>query len=175
MKPSNYYNEISKGYDELHLEEQKRKILLIKKYIKTSKEQEILDVGGGTGILSELIEGKITNLEPSKKMLEEGLKKRTYTPINGEAEKTEELFAENQFDITFCITAAHHIQDIEKALKGIQKVTKNNAYIIITLLKKAQNTQRLIKKITQRFLLEKQIEEQTDIILILKNNKTKNN
>ena len=46
----NYYDEISEGYEELHKEEQEKKIELIKQHLKVNPEEKLLDVGCGTGL-----------------------------------------------------------------------------------------------------------------------------
>ena len=48
-----YYDKIAKGYNELHAEEQKKKLAIIKKYIQPEKSDLLLDVGCGTGVSSD--------------------------------------------------------------------------------------------------------------------------
>ena len=51
----NYYDGISKGYDELYGQEQLLKWSKVKEIITFSREDTILDIGCGTGILTETI------------------------------------------------------------------------------------------------------------------------
>ena len=46
----NYYDKIAKGYEELHKEEQLKKIKLIKTILKVNPTDKLLDVGCGTGL-----------------------------------------------------------------------------------------------------------------------------
>ncbi|MCC7574209.1 class I SAM-dependent methyltransferase [Candidatus Woesearchaeota archaeon] len=171
-KDYEYYEETSKGYEELHGEEQRRKLTTIKNNL-TQEFHNVLDIGAGTGISTEFF-NNVTCLEPSKKMLQEGLKKRKFETINDYAENLEKYTKENQYDLILCVTVIHHFHDLNKVLQEIKKTAKKEATIIITMLKKARNTEELIKKITKSFTLKKQIEDPTDIILFLENNETNN-
>ena len=55
MKTKDYYNKIAKGYDELYGKEQLRKWNVAKKLIRFSKKDNVLDVGCGTGIITQKI------------------------------------------------------------------------------------------------------------------------
>ena len=49
----NYYDEISEGYEELHTEEQLKKMAVIKAKIRPKKEDLLLDIACGTGLSSD--------------------------------------------------------------------------------------------------------------------------
>ncbi|MBS3176955.1 methyltransferase domain-containing protein [Candidatus Woesearchaeota archaeon] len=70
-----YYDDIAEGYEELHKEEQEKKIAVIKKVMKELnwkiKENEtVLDVACGTGLTTRPWPGKKTGLDPARKLLE---------------------------------------------------------------------------------------------------------
>ena len=67
-----YYDQISQGYEELHKEEQLKKVELIKKHLKLNKENKLLDVGCGTGEhLKYLSLGfRCTGLDINRRMIE---------------------------------------------------------------------------------------------------------
>ena len=67
---ANYYDKISEGYEELHKEEQLKKVKLISKYLKVNKDDRLLDVGCGTGITTGPWQCKRYGIDPSKKLLE---------------------------------------------------------------------------------------------------------
>ena len=48
-----YYSSIAKGYDELHKEEQLKKLQIIAKHIKP--KGLLLDIGAGTGISTSFL------------------------------------------------------------------------------------------------------------------------
>lgn len=163
-----YYDEISPGYDELHSEEQKKKLTLIKENTPTPKK--ILDIGSGTGISTEFFEN-ITCIEPSIKMIKEGQKKRKYTAICDYAENLNKHYKENEFDTIICVSTIHHVKNPEQIFKTIQKICKPHGEIIITFLKRSNKTQKLIKLAKKKFPLKKEITEEKDIILFFKNQK----
>ena len=47
-----YYDDISSGYEELHKEEQLKKVSSIKKHLKVNSSDKLLDVGCGTGLMT---------------------------------------------------------------------------------------------------------------------------
>ena len=65
-----YYDEISEGYEELHKEEQLKKIVVIKKYLKPKPEEKLLDVGCGTGLTTIPWNCKKYGIDPARKLLE---------------------------------------------------------------------------------------------------------
>jgi len=70
-----YYDEISSGYEELHKEEQLKKVSLIKKHLKVNPNDKLLDVGCGTGLTTEPWECKRYGVDPAPKLLERAKQK----------------------------------------------------------------------------------------------------
>lgn len=124
-----YYDELSGGYDELYKDEQLEKLKFIKKYIKKGS---LLDIGAGTGISTGYFEDicDCVALDPSEEMLNyyDGKK------LIGKAEYLP--FEDNSFDNVICVTALHHC-DVDKAIKEMLRVVKDDGVIIVTLLKKS--------------------------------------
>ncbi len=141
-----YYNKIAKGYNELHKEEQLKKIKIIKQNIKI--KQPVLDIGAGTGISSEPF--KAIALDPAINMLKQYKGKK----VVGKAENLP--FKDNTFNTIISVTALHHT-NIKKALKEIKRVATKDAQIAITILKKSK-----IKLPYQK------IEESKDYIYLIK-------
>ncbi|MFW6220348.1 MAG: class I SAM-dependent methyltransferase, partial [Nanoarchaeota archaeon] len=156
----NYYDEISEGYEELHREEQEKKIALIKQYLKISKNDKLLDVGCGTGITTIPWNCIRFGIDPAKKLLERAHPGPTYKL--GQAEKIP--FKDNFFDIVVSITAIQNFSNIKKGLVEIKRVGKEN--FVLTFLKKSPKKELILGLIKEIFNERnfKIIEEEKDII-----------
>ena len=161
IKDMNYYNKISKGYNKLHKEEQLKKLNIIKNNIKIKKSDLLLDVGCGTGISSKF-GCKVIGIDPSAELLKLNKNKNKFL---GNAEKLP--FKSNVFDFVISVTAVHNFKDIERALKEIKRVGKNN--FVFSILKRSNKFDEIKKSIKKHFKIEKEIEEDKDIIFYLKN------
>ncbi len=152
-----FYNKIAKSYNELHKEEQLKKVNIILENIKP--KGLLLDVGSGTGISTRPFEKycKCIALDPS----EELLKQYEGSKILAKAENIP--FKNNTFDIIVSITALHHA-NIKKALKEIFRVAKPDAQIALTILKKSELAKELEKN--NLFKDFKKIDSEKDWIFI---------
>ena len=151
-----YYSSIAKGYDELHKEEQLKKLQIIAKHIKP--KGLLLDIGAGTGISTSFFKVKAVALEPSEEML----KQYKGEKVIGKAESIP--FPDKSFNTIISITALHHA-DIEKAIKEIRRVSKDNCIYAFTILKKAANAIEIKKALKKAFNL-KELDEEKDYILV---------
>ena len=155
-----YYNKISKGYTKLHKEEQLKKLSIIKNNIKIKKSDLLLDVGCGTGISSNF-NCKVIGIDPSFQLLKLNKNKNKFL---GDAEKLP--FKSNFFDFVISVTVVHNFKDIERALKEIKRVGKNN--FVFSILKRSNRFNEIKKLIKKYFRIEKEIEEYKDIIFFAK-------
>lgn len=154
-----YYSVISGSYDGLHKEEQLKKLNIIKKYIKVKKYELLLDIGCGTGISKEVFDCKILGIDNSKAMVDKFGK----SCFLAEAENLP--FKDNMFDIILCITAIHNFNNMEKAVNEIKRVGKRHVQIAISLLKKANNFNKIKGLLLKNFDF-KVIDEEKDIIFV---------
>lgn len=153
-----YYNKISSGYNELHEEEQLRKLKIIKENLKVSGK--LLDIGAGTGISTKpfIKDADCISLDPNEEMLK-------HSPAKQVIGKAESLpFKENTFDVIIAVTSFHHF-NLEKAVKEIKRVSKENTKYAFTILKKAKNFENIRNYLKKNFNL-REFEEEKDIILI---------
>ena len=156
----NYYDETATGYNELHGEEQLNKLKIIADEIKVTKNTKLLDVGCGTGLSAKVFDCNITGIDPAEKLLEQA----PFKKIKAKAESLP--FKDNEFDVVIAVTSIHNFDDIEKGLKEIKRVGKDQ--FALTVLKKAQNADQIIEKIKNIFPVIQEIDESKDKIFILK-------
>lgn len=157
-----YYDDISEGYEELHKEEQLKKIEIIKKHLKIKPIDRLLDVGCGTGLTTEPWPCKRYGIDPSKKLLEKANKKDEIEYKLAPAENIP--YKDHFFDIVISVTAIQNFDDIEKGLKEIKRVGKNS--FILTFLKRSDKRSFIEKSIKNLFKIKNTIEEDKDIILV---------
>src|SRR3989344_4156663 len=165
----NYYNKISKSYNELYGEEQKKKMQIISKSLpKKPKPKSILDIGCGSGLSTPKNQ---IGIDPSKELikLHKGYNKnpnKSYAFV-GNAEKLP--FKNSQFDYVISVTVLHHCK-IRKALNEIKRVTKkrndragkkidSKPNVILSILKKAKNFEQIEKEIKKEFEVKEKIDE----------------
>ncbi len=152
-----YYDEISAGYDELHREEQLKKLKIIASELKVKKTTKLLDVGCGTGLSANVFECQLTGIDPSAELL----KQCPFYAVQGKAENMP--FAHKAFDIVMAVTSIHNFDDIEKGLQEIRRVGKKQ--FVLTVLKKSPQKDSILEAIKRQFTINKTIEEDKDIIL----------
>ena len=158
-----YYDEIAKGYNELHKEEQLNKLLLVKNNIKISKSTKILDVGCGTGISSGF-DCFVVGIDPSIDLLKQNNNEKK---LSGNAEALS--FKDNSFDYVVSITSMHNFRDIKKSINEIKRVGKDK--FVFSILKKSKKFDFIKKLLEESFEIEKIIDEAKDTIFFCKNHK----
>ncbi|MFH2021394.1 MAG: class I SAM-dependent methyltransferase [archaeon] len=157
-----YYDDISEGYEELYKEEQLKKIEILKKYLKPSKTDRLLDVGCGTGVTTIPWNCTRYGIDPAKKLIERAHQKEKVDYKIAAAESIP--YPDGFFDIVISVTAIQNFADIEKGLDEIKRVGKDK--FVLTFLKKSSSYKRIKKLIYNKFQIKKEIEETFDLILI---------
>lgn len=157
----NYYNSISRSYNELHREEQLNKIRLIKDNLKIKKQDFLLDVGCGTGIFAEEFNCIKIGIDQSIEMLKQG-KNAFYMQAHAENLP----FKDNCFDKVISITAIHNFRNIRKGLEEIKRISRKD--IALSILKRSSKIYEIKNHIKELFKITKTIEEDKDIIFFAK-------
>ena len=99
--------------------------------------KSILEVGSGYGRLVPTYAyraKKVTTLDPSAKLLKMAKRKNPDKKINYLQSTLENLNKKvrgKSQDLVICVRVAHHIKDLDSALTTLNKVIKNNGYLIL--------------------------------------------
>ncbi|MFT4297944.1 MAG: class I SAM-dependent methyltransferase [Candidatus Woesearchaeota archaeon] len=160
-----YYDAIADGYDELYGEEQERKLKLIKTRLKINSKTKILDIGCGTGI-STNFNCFCIGIDPSENLISIA-KKKNYSVkhkyIVDCAENIEKMgFKQDEFDYVLCISAVHHINYLDKFLKIISRISREQVF---TVLNKISKKEKIINTIKEHLNIKSIIEEEKDVVL----------
>ncbi len=163
MTDDKYYDTIAPAYDELHLEEQTKKLEIIKKELQITKETKLLDVGCGSGISSQF-ECDVTGIDPSEELVK--LAEKRIPSAQFMVENAESLpFEDKSFDTVISLTAIQNFSDIRKGLEEIKRVGKKQ--FALSFLKKSEKAEEIEKLIKEIFPKVKKIEEEKDTIFII--------
>ena len=158
-----YYDDIAQGYEELHKEEQEKKIQLLKKYVKVKPNEKLLDVGCGTGLTTVPWEGVRYGIDPAKKLIERAREKDKVAYKVAQAESIP--FPDHFFDWVISVTAIQNFENIEKGLKEIKRVGKER--FALTALKRSPKMKEIESLIRKHFKVKEMIEEDKDLIFII--------
>ncbi len=157
-----YYDQIAEGYNNLHEEEQKKKLSIIKEHLHPKKEDKLLDVGCGTGISSDW-PCKVVGIDPSQELLKQN-------PHPHKLAAAENIpFPDNSFEYIISLTAIQNFNDIEKGLKEIKRVSKQDAELALTFLRKSAKRDIILELIQDIFSDKNMmvLEEDKDVIVLL--------
>lgn len=166
MDSGQFYDEIAEGYDELHREEQLRKmtaIIAAMGALVPKKSEKLLDVGCGSGISTSVWSCDCTGIDPSDNLI--AIAKKNHPKLRFYVGRAEELpFPDKSFDVVICITAIHNFHDLRKGIDEMKRVGKDR--FVITVLRKSKRVEEIEKLIILNFKVSKIIVEDKDIIFI---------
>jgi len=136
-----HYDQLSKVYDAQYSEEQEAKIKAALNGLELRNKNVVLDAGCGTGLLFHHIAKKVklvAGLDFSSHVLREA-KKRTkqlhnIALLKADADQTP--FQNQTFDTVFAITLLQNTPNAAHTLEEIKRLSKNQAAIVATGLKK---------------------------------------
>ncbi|MGV8151155.1 MAG: class I SAM-dependent methyltransferase [Candidatus Woesearchaeota archaeon] len=162
-----YYDNIASGYDELHKEEQLKKLELIRKTIQQDNmlavfrnPNSLLDIGCGSGISTRFFDiNNREGIDPSKELIKIAIKndpKGKYLVM-----KAEQINYNKEFDLAISLTALQNFDDINL---GLEKIKKSADRFILTFLKKSEKRELIEKLIEEKFNIIHKLEEDKDII-----------
>jgi ubiquinone/menaquinone biosynthesis C-methylase UbiE len=130
-----YYDQYASNYDSFYREIQAQKFLSCKRYLEESNLGLSLDLGGGTGLLSEWLNQPLITADLSYSMLLEGLQqKRVYDPIA--CDLSNMPMRRNSINHIYSFTAIQNLTQPETAFPEIKRLLIRLGTGIITVLSK---------------------------------------
>jgi ubiquinone/menaquinone biosynthesis C-methylase UbiE len=122
--------------------------------LEPKQDDVILDVGGGTGRISEIvakISDEVFSLEPSEEKVE--FAQRVRPQVKSFISYAEAIpFPDNYFDKVFVIGSFHHFQDQDKAIEEMKKVTKKTGRIVIQEVDPSTRRGKMLSLLENRIL-----------------------
>ncbi|MFP4523521.1 MAG: class I SAM-dependent methyltransferase [Candidatus Nanoarchaeia archaeon] len=147
-----YYDEIARGYDALHKEEQLKKLHIISNRLSLTQGETLLDVGCGTGFSLDFFSGVVTTgVDPAKKLVEQYTGKQKI--LVGCAESLP--FDNSSFDVVISVTAIQNFSDLRQGLQEIFRCATNR--FALTLLKnssRVDQVRKILKELAQKKFLQ---------------------
>lgn len=126
------FTKIATEYEE-YATVQKSASEVLLKLLKISDNEDVLDLGCGTGHLTReiksLTNGKVVGVDPSEGMIREAIEKSKGLDIMYEIKSAEDINYEGSFDIIFCNSAFQWFKDPEKAIKNCYRALRRNGRI----------------------------------------------
>jgi len=155
-----FYNLISKGYHELHGEEQDLKRRIIKENLEIKQSDLLLDVGCGPG---HDFNCDVIGLDPSLDLL---IKNNPLDHIDKRILARAEFipFKDNTFDKVVSVTSMHNFEDIEKGITEIKRVGKDD--FAFSILKNSKKFDMIEYSIKENFNIKKIIDGKKDWVFI---------
>jgi ubiquinone/menaquinone biosynthesis C-methylase UbiE len=138
-KVYNYYDKFMTRFNLYKLEE-------IKKAADLSKDEIVLDIGGGTGQLAQYISDSCNTvyvLDESEKMLSKVNKSRNLITIQENALKVP--FENNSIDTVIISDVFHHIREQEELLKEVKRVLKDKGHLVMLDFEKRHIKTRILR------------------------------
>ncbi|KYH42089.1 MAG: methylase involved in ubiquinone/menaquinone biosynthesis [Candidatus Bathyarchaeota archaeon B26-2] len=164
-KVMRHYNIVASIYDRQYKEEQDAKIRAALESLHLEKNDLILDAGCGTGILLDHLRNSahtIVGVDIAVKALRRASKRSGCSPkVNlVQADADYMPFPDGTFDKTFAVTLIQNMPNPEATLREIKRVSKPNAAIIVTGLKKTYSLEAFLKTLYRAGLEAKAVKSE---------------
>ncbi len=145
-----YYNRIAGIYDDRYREEQDTKINFALQFVEIGRNGLVLDVGCGTGILLDHLKDSAQNVigvDIAVNALKQALRRPSYHSkvnlLNVDADHMP--FLDEIFDTVFVVTLLQNMPEPERTIREIMRVSKPDATLVITGLKKAFTLENFVE------------------------------
>ncbi|MBI4440761.1 methyltransferase domain-containing protein [Candidatus Woesearchaeota archaeon] len=155
--PLTYYDELARGYDRLHGDEQRLKRAILIAHLPNVLGR-ILDIGCGTGL--SFSRKNTIGLDPSIRLLRLA-KKRGGLLVQGCGEALP--FKDKSFALVQSVSALHNFHDWRLGIAEMRRVSSQ--WVIISLLKKAKEYKQIRAEILT-FASVREIDADRDTLFV---------
>ena len=136
-----HYNHLAQIYDIQYAEEQKAKIETTLEIVSLSRNNLVLDIGCGTGLLFPYIADRVQlliGIDISQKLLKKAKTHKKHYPNTHIllADADHLPFQNKTFNAIFAITFLQNIPNPSTTLQEIKRVSKETSTMVVTGLKK---------------------------------------
>ena len=126
------FSDIAKDYEKISLV-QKSAAEILFTIVNISKNEDVLDLGCGTGNLTKRIRditsGKIEGIDSAEKMIAQAKDNYEKFKIQFEVLKAEDINYAREFDVIFCYSAFQWVTDPEKVIKNCYRTLRKGGRI----------------------------------------------
>lgn len=137
ISPEQFYDNFAPTYDATHKNPKingqhvAEAAKIFQKY-NSSPRGSVLDLGCGTGLLSESLQGELeyTGIDISQKMLDLA-SQRGYKTIHKSIEEALPEIPDNSYDFVFALCCLSFVEDIDLALKHINRIARKAILLCI--------------------------------------------
>jgi ubiquinone/menaquinone biosynthesis C-methylase UbiE len=171
-----HYDELASFYDSLYGDEQNLKVKSALKHVFIRSSDKIIDIGCGTGFLFKHIASNvafIVGVDISMKLLKAALaqvKSRKPEHIFLVRADADHLPIQNMiFDKVFAFTLLQNVPNSDSTLDEMKRVAKENAFFVVSGLKKAYSEQgfrRILNRAGLKFEIVEALKHSRDIIAV---------
>ncbi len=115
------FSKIAAEYEDIATVQKSASEILLK-FLKIGGNDDVLDLGCGTGHLTRkirsLTKGKVVGIDPSEGVIKEAVEKSRRLDIVYETKSAEDMDYEDCFDVIFCNSALQWFKEPERAIKN---------------------------------------------------------
>lgn len=155
------YDHIAGAYNELHGDEQKRKLERLLMYVNLDEYEVVVDVGCGTAHLASYFDSlQYFGIDPSKELLKQAPPDTAIQQASGE----DIPIPDNEVDLVLSLTALHNYDDPICGVHELERICNKTA--LIGVLRKAENHDEILSEIQNVFSIEQMFLDAHDTLIV---------